>query len=367
MLDTLLIINESGSLLFNWHPKGAKESGDDDLLSGFLTAINSFATHERGEDIKSLKLRETNILFEKHDGLIQKITFVITTKKYELIELLHLFIHEIMDQFVTEFEENLNNEFDGNITPYKKFEENVNQILHDLGLDVFNSSIQEIDQGNILKSIVYINPNHGNILYVHAKHYIDKEKLSFLIPLVLNAARLLYRNYLDESLNWVLLNSVQSETILVEPKDRIIIVKQFKLTQNLESDFLSLDFFKAEGKYVKKPSRLIKKFSKIEWKQSKQIYFIDLAGNIHYSNILDNDPNSSDYIPETISFLTTAKKATSEIYNRILFNALIASENILTICINLNNFALILIDRSSDFKDFDSIQDHCIRIYKQLI
>lgn len=366
MLDDLLIINESGSLLFNWHPEGAKESGDDDLLSGFLTAINSFATHERGEDIKSLKLRETNILFEKHEELIQKLTFVITTKKFELIELLHLFIHEIMNQFVTEFKEDLNSEFDGNITPYKKFEDNVNQILHDLGLDVLNSSIQEIDQGNILKSIVYIDPNHGNIFYIHAKHYIDKEKLSFLIPLVHNSARLLYQNYLSESLNWVLLNSVQSETILVEPRNMIIIVKQFKLYQNLESDFLSLDFFKAEGKYIKKPNKLIQKFSKIQW-QSKQTYFIDLAGDILYSKIFDNNPNSSDYIPETISFLTTAKKATSEIYNRILFNAVIAGEGILTICINLNNFALILIDRRSDFKDFDSIQDHCVRIYTQLI
>ena len=367
MLDDLLIINESGSLLFNWHPEGAKESGDDDLLSGFLTAINSFATYERGEDIKSLKLRETNILFEKHDDLIQKLTFVITTKKFELLELLHLFIHEIMNQFVTQFKEDLNKEFDGNITPYKKFEDNVNHILHDLGLDEFNSSIQEIDQGNILKSIVYLDSNHGNIFYVHAKHYIDKEKLSFLIPLVLNSARLLYQNYLKESLKWVLLNSVKSETILVEPRDKIIVVKQFIIHQNLESDFLSLDFFKAEGKYMKKPSKLIQMFNKIKWNQSKQIYLIDLAGNILFSKILDNNLNSSDYIPETISFLTTAKKATIEIHNRILFNAVIAGEDILTICINLNNFALILIERRSDFKDFDSIQDHCVKIYTQLI
>ena len=367
MLDDLLIINESGSLLFNWHPEGAKDSGDDDLLSGFLTAINSFATHERGEDIKSLKLRETNILFEKYDELIQKLTFVITTKKYELIELLHQFIHEIMNQFVTEFKEDLNNEFDGDITPYKKFEANVNKILHNLGLDVLNSSIQEVDQGNILKSIVYIEPNHGNIFYIHAKQYIDKEKLSFLIPLVLNSARLLYQNYMNKSLNWVLLDSVQSETILLEPREKINIVKQFKLSQNLENDFLSLDFFKAEGKSIKKPSKLIQKLSKIDWKQSKQIYFIDLAGKILYSKIIDKNPNSSDYIPETISFLTTAKKAISEIYNRILFNAVIAGEKILTICINLNNFAIILINNTNDFKDFDSIQDHCVRIYTQLI
>ena len=56
MIDGLLIINDSGALLYNWHPKNYEGNGKDDLFSGFLTAINSFATVERGEDIKSLKL-----------------------------------------------------------------------------------------------------------------------------------------------------------------------------------------------------------------------------------------------------------------------------------------------------------------------
>ncbi len=367
MLDDLLIINESGSLLFNWHPEGAQENGKDDLLSGFLTAINSFATYERGEDIKSLKLRETYIIFEKRDDLYQKLTFVVTTKNTELTELLHSFIHQIMDQFIAEFEPLLNKEFDGEITAYKKFKENVNQINYALGLDVLASNIVEIEQESTLKAIIYIEPKSGTVFYIHAKQYTDKEKLSFLIPLVLNSARLLYQNYLNEPLNWFLLNSVQSETIVVEPRKNIVIVKQFNLSNNIEKEFLSLEFFKEEGKYLKKPNKLIEKFKNIIWDLNiRQLYLVDLVGKVLYSKIFDKNYDCSEYIPETISFLTSSKKVNTEIYNRVLFYAAIGGERILTICINFNNFALTLIGNVKDFKDFDFLQNICLTIYKQL-
>ena len=61
MIDDLLIINESGALLYNWHPHGYVSDGREDLLSGFLTALDSFASVERGEDIQSLKLKLLHI------------------------------------------------------------------------------------------------------------------------------------------------------------------------------------------------------------------------------------------------------------------------------------------------------------------
>ena len=108
MIDGILIINDSGALLYNWHPESYEGDGKDDLFSGFLTAINSFATVERGEDIKSLKLKETRLIFEKYDELIQKLTIVIMTKNEELLELLHAVIHDIMDKFTELYLDSLN-------------------------------------------------------------------------------------------------------------------------------------------------------------------------------------------------------------------------------------------------------------------
>ena len=92
-----------------------------------------------------------------------------------------------------------------------------------------------------------------------------------------------------------------------------------------------------------------------------------MVGKIFYSEIFDKAYDCSDYIPETISFLTASKKASEEIYNRILFNASIGGEKLATICMNFNNFALTLIGKIQDFTDYKVIQKTCLDIYQQLI
>ena len=232
MIDGILIINDSGALLYNWHPENYESNGKDDLLSGFLTAINSFATVERGEDIKSLKLKETRLIFEKYDELIQKLTIVIMTKNEELIELLHAVIHDIMDKFTELFLDSLNKEFDGAVSEYQKFDNHVNNIIKSHGLDILNDSIRDIDDFTTLKAVIFLEPKGGIMYYIHAKQYIDKEKISFLIPLIMNSAKLLYQNNFKEQLYWILLNTVRSEILIIEPRNKILIVKQHQLTED---------------------------------------------------------------------------------------------------------------------------------------
>ena len=272
-----------------------------------------------------------------------------------------------MNQFIAEYQNVLDKDFDGEITIFKNFRENVRKISQSLGLDVLSSNIQEIERNSVLKAVIYIEPKGGNIFFIHAKQYLEKEKLSFLIPLILNSAQLLYQNHLNESLHWFLLNTLQSESIVVEPRKNILIVKQYNLSDDFENDFLSLEFFKDEGKYVKKPHKLIEIFDNIKWDSTiRQIFLVDLVGKVFYSKIFDENYDCSDYIPETISFLTSAKKASLEIYHRILFNAAIGGNKIITVCVNFNNFALTLIGDVKDLNDFNMIQSLCLKIYKQL-
>ncbi|MFX1420419.1 MAG: hypothetical protein ACFE9N_16060 [Promethearchaeota archaeon] len=367
MINDLLIINDSGALLYNWHPEGYKSEGNDDLLSGFLIAMNSFATVERGEDIKSLKMKETQIIFEKYEELYQKLTFVITTKNEELIELLHAIIHDIMDQFTQLYFDDLNKEFTGMVSQFQTFNNYVEEIIRSHGLDVINDAIKNIDDFTTLKAIVFLEPKGGNIYYIHAKQYVNKDKISFLIPLIMNSAKLLYQNNLNEKLYWILLNTIRNENLIVEPRSKILIVKQYQLQENIEEGFLNLEFFKEKDKYIKKPHKLIEKFNKLVWSPKiKQVYLVDMVGKVFYSEIIDESYDCSNYIPETISFLTSSKKASEDIYNRILFNASIGGEKLTTICMNFNNFALTLIGRIEDFSDFKKIQDTCLEIYLQL-
>lgn len=367
MIDGILIINDSGALLYNWHPENYEGNGKDDLLSGFLTAINSFATVERGEDIKSLKLKETRLIFEKYDELIQKLTIVITTKNEELIELLHAVIHDIMDKFTELFLDSLNKEFDGAVSEYQNFDNHVKNIIKSHGLDILNDSIRDIDDFTTLKAVIFLEPKGGIMYYIHAKQYIDKEKISFLIPLIMNSAKLLYQNNFKEELYWILLNTVRSEILIIEPRNKILIVKQHQLTEDFEEEFLALEFFKEAEKYMKKPKKLIEKFENIKWNPSiKQIYLVDMVGKIFYSNLVDSTFDSSEYVPETISFLTSSKKISEEIYGRTLFNASIGGEKLVTVCINFNNFSLIIIGSSQDLSSFSIIQNLCSEIYREL-
>lgn len=368
MIDGLLIINDTGALLYNWHPKNYEGNGKDDLFSGFLTAINSFATVERGEDIKSLKLKETQLIFEKFEEFNQKLTFVITTKDEELIELLHAVIHDLMDTFTGLYKNSLNKEFDGAVAEFQNFGSYVEKILISHGLDVLDDAVRDIDDFSTLKSIVYLEPKGGNIYYIHAKQYVSKEKISFLIPLIMNSAKLLYQNNLNERLYWILLSTVRSEILVVEPRNKVLIVKQHQLTEDFEEEFLALEFFKNKDKYLKKSKKLIEKFENIDWDPSiKQLYLVDMVGKIFYSNLIDSTFDCSEYVPETISFLTSSKKISQEIYNRTLFNASIGGEKFATICINFNNFTLIIIGSTQDLSTFSIIQNLCFEIYKKLI
>ncbi|MBY9016857.1 MAG: hypothetical protein KGD68_14300 [Candidatus Lokiarchaeota archaeon] len=159
MIDGLLIINDSGALLFSWHPDNYEGDGNDDLFSGFLTAINSFATIERGEDIKSLKLKETSLIFEKYDELEQKLTFVITTKNEELIELLHAIIHEVMDKFTELYVENLNKNFDGAVSHYYSFKDQVILIMNSFGLDM--KKLEKLSLSDALKEFMKMSEKIG--------------------------------------------------------------------------------------------------------------------------------------------------------------------------------------------------------------
>jgi len=366
-MDDLFIINDSGQLLFSWHSEQGNGSTDDDLISGFLTAISSFASIERGEDIKSLQLMETNIIFERYSEYIQQLTFVITSKNQELIELLHSIVHDIMESFTKLFKEQLNRSFDGEVTKFKDFNKNLEKIIYSHGLDTLSDSVKQIDEGGIFKSLIFLEPKGGHVFYIHAKQFVNKEKLSFLIPLIANSAQFLYYNKLNENVNWILLTTVRNENILIEIRSKILLVKQYQLPNNFEKDFLALDFFKSKDKYIKKPKKITEKFESLIWDSKiKQVYLVDLVGKIIYAKLFNEQYDCTDYIPETISALTSSKKLSEEIYNRPLFNISIGGEKITTICMNFNNFALVMIGSVVDLNTFQKIQDICFNIFLQI-
>ena len=340
MIEDLLIVNDAGLLLFGWHSEEATGEDQDNLISGFFTALNSFATFEKGEDLKSIKLRESTIIFEKYEELFQKLVFIITTKNEKMINLLHSIVHIIMDSFINKYNEELDKEFDGSVSIFRDFNENINEILDDFGMDVIHHDITQINDKDILKAFILLDPVDGNIMFIHAKQYINKEDISFLVPLMANTAKMLVHNS-DENLKVISLSSIKNEHIVLSFRQRIVIVRFYEISKQPEDHIVIENFMKNKEKILKKPKKAEKMLNNIEWGQEiGSILLIDLLGNTLFSREIMDSSIHLEHTTEIISFISSCKKTSEIIFNKALFNSNIKSEKNSVMCINLISYIL---------------------------
>ena len=125
--------NLTGSLLLsNKYTSDTKFSSHEDLISGFLNALNLFMNEIKPEseddEIQEVNFRESRILYERRGRL----SVIGITKKTNL-SAERTILRQIMEDFYNKFEFAIRN-FNGNIDPsilqYKKRLENLN--LNDL-------------------------------------------------------------------------------------------------------------------------------------------------------------------------------------------------------------------------------------------
>ena len=121
--------NLTGSLLLsNKYTDNSKFSSYEDLISGFLNALNLFMNEIKPEsvddEIQEVNFRESRILYERRGRL----SVIAITKKTNL-QVERVILRQIMEDFYNQFEYAIKN-FNGNIDPsilqYKKRLENMN-------------------------------------------------------------------------------------------------------------------------------------------------------------------------------------------------------------------------------------------------
>jgi len=121
--------NLTGSLLLsNKYTDNSKFSSYEDLISGFLNALNLFMNEIKPEsvddEIQEVNFRESRILYERKGRL----SVIAITKKTNL-QVERVILRQIMEDFYNKFEYAIRN-FNGNIDPsilqYKKRLENMN-------------------------------------------------------------------------------------------------------------------------------------------------------------------------------------------------------------------------------------------------
>jgi len=120
--------NLTGSLLLsNRYSSNTSFSTNEDLISGFLNALNLFINEikpdNRHDEIQEINFKESRILYEKKGRLM-----VIGITKKTNLEIERMILHQILQDFYSKFEYSINN-FNGIIDPsislYKKRLENM--------------------------------------------------------------------------------------------------------------------------------------------------------------------------------------------------------------------------------------------------
>ncbi|MBD3227592.1 MAG: hypothetical protein GF329_05325 [Candidatus Lokiarchaeota archaeon] len=363
MIDDLFIIYEGGQLMYSWHAKKTKVD-EDHMISGFLTAIDTFAKSQRGEGISSLTLDKTSIIFDKDEDIM--VQYVITTS-YETKKILYYFLNDIKERFTALYRDTLLRGYTGNTSIFDNFTKEVNKILYSWGLDSINSYIEEVEARGALKSVIYIDPKDGSILFINAKKFVDKDKMSYIVPLIINSGNLFIKNNLQEDLNWILLNTIRNDNLLLISRKNVSIVREYVLTKNIEAEISNINFIVKNEKIIKKQKHINHLFEKLEIrKEVKQLYLADNGGDILFKMKNNGQVNMANYIPELISFLTSSKKSIDELYNRKLFYTTLGGSKTAVIILDFGKSGLILLGSVRDFSNYKTIQELCFSFIHQL-
>lgn len=122
-LNQIWILQESGTCLF--HKKFDNNTNDENLISGFLSAVNSFV-NSFGDEIKWIETNKNRFVFKMTESII----FVACTTNDENAILTYKRLNRISDHFILMFGKEMRNNCDPfPIDSFKKIAPSINRIF----------------------------------------------------------------------------------------------------------------------------------------------------------------------------------------------------------------------------------------------
>jgi hypothetical protein len=119
MISRILII-ASGGLLCYSKSFISESTVDDDLVSGFLTAISNFAKEIKGGEIKALNFMNFNFIYEYDDPL--DCMFILVCDIDDIEDEVREKVNIMKEEFLKRFRPNLEN-WTGDVTQFEPFHE----------------------------------------------------------------------------------------------------------------------------------------------------------------------------------------------------------------------------------------------------
>ncbi|NMC04206.1 MAG: hypothetical protein GYA24_03295 [Candidatus Lokiarchaeota archaeon] len=334
--NELLIITETGTNLFSSTPSGAKQEGVE-MISGFLSALNTFAKSERGETMKELTLEQTTFIFEKRGGLI----YIITTTEQKAKPLLKPYLNHVIKAFEERFKSEIAN-FTGNVAPFAAFEGQVAVERFDHAIDAIDAQDEGFDGNDVLQSIVAISRETGELAFTRAKQYVNKEDLGFLVPLLVKASERTVSQLVDQRLAWILVVSNKDKAMLVQPREHVFLVEEYKLPFELPE-------------LVMKAKKVKDKFPNAS--QLPEIRYLKIISNA--GKVIDEivrDKSFSTNVSVDATMLVNASGNLVSKYHKGSLRAVATGDNSkATLFVPFTDFFIMARGEQKDFKKFTNI------------
>ena len=338
LFDEFFIITEDGINIFSVSSSGEQQQDGMEMISGFLSALNTFAKTERGESMKELTLEQTTFVFEKRGHLI----YVMTSGEPKARQLLRLFLEKIIASFGSMFEGDFAN-FMGDIAPFEKFGEVLANIKFDCAVDTTIAALQGFSENEMLQSISVISKESGEIIFTEAKQYVNKEELGFLVPLVTRSSEVVINQIIDQRIAWILEISSKDRVMLIQPRAHAFLVEEYKLSFDLSKDSAI------------KPKKIKENFTRpLFLSEIKYIKIISNAGKV-LEEIARDESYATNIKEDATMLINASMNLVNKYYKTNLKGVAIADTQKAALFVPFKDFFVLLRGNQDDFKKFNNI------------
>lgn len=248
---------------------------DDQLLSGFLTALNMFAENQQGDAIRELTMNNSIFMFERADDLV----FVINSGDKEAIPIIKKLLEQVKERFYELFPEAAT-EIPSDLTKYNPFFSILDEILQNFHIYELIEKSSVFKEHPSMKGLLELDRIRGDFLYVRAKEFLDRNILGFQSEIIVKSSLRMMKDLFNEELKEIGAISSRQRGFRFFISPQTILIEEFH-TENPEMQILNLPSDKSIEKRMKSSGKLL-------FEGPKQFMIIDHQGIARISNIAKN-------------------------------------------------------------------------------
>jgi len=227
-VEAIYIYDNAGVCLTSCSIK--QENIDDNVVSGFFTAIKKFGEKLiPGTIIKCLIMSGHKLFYNNNEN----ITFCIQCNDYLPNQVIEYILNEISDKFLENYREYLPIR-NGNITIFSEFNQYLLQFMEQ---SLIESLLEDFGYKVFSEGIILFDEDQEKILFAKVpKEYSSRRQIS-MGGMLINFAKKLSHEYEGGNVNSIIM-STENRWICVAKREHVYIIVLFSKTKSIELNII---------------------------------------------------------------------------------------------------------------------------------